>query len=135
MQTGPNQGGLNGQQTFGAGPGAGAGGPGAPGYGQPGYGQPAGGGMGGRVMGGLATGLAVGAGVMAAQAIGNNLMGNKENNPQQDKLAGEGNQVDQPVAGNNDLGGQNFGVNDAGSWDDADTSASSGDGGGGDWDT
>ena len=131
MQAGANQGGLNGPQTFGAG----AAGPGAPGYGQPGYGQPAGGGMGGRVMGGLATGLAVGAGVMAAQAIGKNLMGDKDKNPQQDKLAGESNQPDQTVAGNNDLGGQNFGVNDAGSWDDVDTSASSGDGGGGDWDT
>ena len=131
MQAGANQGGLNGPQTFGAG----AAGPGAPGYGQPGYGQPAGGGMGGRVMGGLATGLAVGAGVMAAQAIGKNLMGDNDKNPQQDKLAGEGSQPDQTVAGNNDLGGQNFGVNDAGSWDDVDTSASSGDGGGGDWDT
>ena len=35
-------------------------------------------GLGGKVMGGLATGLAVGAGVMAAQAIGKSLMGNDE---------------------------------------------------------
>ena len=144
-------GGLNGPQTFGnAGPGGngmspGYGQPGnaQQGYGQPGYGQPAAGGMGmgGRVMGGLATGLAVGAGVMAAQAIGKNLMGNnnEHSNNQSDNFGNSGNSGNagnssNALTGNSDLGGQNFGVNDTGSWDDGGSaSADSGDGGG-DWD-
>lgn len=122
--------GLNGPQTFGSGV--------APAYAQPGYGQPAYGqqpagmGMGGRVMGGLATGLAVGAGMMAAQAIGKNLMGGSDhntNNHGSNLNDGQG-QGFEPLPGNADLGGQNFGVNDSTSWDDA-----GGDIGGGDWDS
>lgn len=129
---GAMQGGLNGQQGFGMGNNMG-GGAMAPTYGQPGYGQPAGMGLGGKVMGGLATGLAVGAGVMAAQAIGKNLMGHDTPPAHQpDNLAN--NNGYEPFAGNNDLGGQNFGVNDSGSWDDGSAIASSGDGGG-DWDS
>ena len=133
-------GGLNGPQTFGMGGGAAPGAPGAPGYGQaPGqpYAQPpAAGGMGGRLAGGLATGLAVGAGMMAAQAIGKTLTGNDEHGKGHSEGAGNNNQ--QPLSNNassgtsnNDMGGQNFGVEDAGSWDDA----GAGDVGGGDWDT
>ena len=119
---GAMQGGLNGPQGFGMGNGM----PG--GAMAPGYGQPAGSGLGGKVMGGLATGLAVGAGVMAAQAIGKSLMGNDDRPARHpDNLANDGYQ---PLAGNNDMGGQNFGVNDAGSWDDASASSD----GGGDWD-
>ena len=110
--------GLNGPQTFGAGPAA------VPAYGQPGYGQPAGSGLGGQVMGGLATGLAVGAGVMAAQAIGKSLMGHDAQPPQAPAITNSY----EPLAGNGDMGGQDFGVADSGSWDDA------GGGGGGDWD-
>jgi hypothetical protein len=128
---GAMQGGLNGQQGFGMGNTMG-GGTMAPGYGQPAYGQPAGMGLGGKVMGGLATGLAVGAGVMAAQAIGKSLMGNEHPAHQPDNLAN--NNGYEPFAANNDLGGQNFGVNDSGSWDDGNALASS-DGGGGDWDS
>ena len=121
--------GLAGPQGFGMGNNMGGGM--APGYGQPGYGQqPAGMGMGGRVMGGLATGLAVGAGVMAAQAIGKSLMGNDTPAHQPDSLANNGHES---LAGNTDMGGQNFGVNDAGSWDDGDALASSDMGG--DWDS
>lgn len=127
---GAMQGGLNGQQGFGMGnttnPGMG-GGAMAPGYGQ----QPAGMGLGGKVMGGLATGLAVGAGVMAAQAIGKSLMGNDQHPHQPDNLAN--NNGYEPLASNSDLGGQNFGVNDTGSWDDGDALASND--GGGDWDS
>lgn len=133
---GAMQGGLNGQQGFGMGNNMGGGamapGYGQPAYGQPGYGQPAGSGIGGRVMGGLATGLAVGAGVMAAQAIGKSLMGNDAPAHQPDNAANNGYE---PFAGNNDLGGQNFGVNDSGSWDDGGALASSDGGGGGDWDS
>ena len=142
---GPANGGLGGPQTFG---GAGGGtappmgygqpGYGQPGYGQPGYGQAPGTGMGSRVMGGLATGVAVGAGVMAAEAIGRNLMGNNEHRHPADASGNVANNDYVPVADNNsDMGGQNFGVNDAASWDDAGGGGlASGDvGGGGDWDT
>jgi uncharacterized protein len=112
-------GGLNGPQSFGMGNSGGAGAM------APGYGQPAGSGLGGRVMGGLATGLAVGAGVMAAEAIGKSLFGH-------DRPSGR--QPDN-LASNNDLGGENFGVNDSTTWDDGDAISSSGDGGGGDWDS
>ena len=141
--TGPN--GLNGPQTFGMGAGNNA--PGSPGYGQPQgqvpgqpYGQPpAGSGMGGRLAGGLATGLAVGAGMMAAQAIGKTLTGNNENG-NRPADGGSNSNNHQPLSGdanngtgNNDMGGQNFGVEDNASWDDA---GAGGDiGGGGDWDT
>jgi uncharacterized protein len=118
--------GLSGPQTFGAASGAG------PAYGQPAYGQAAGSGLGGKVMGGLATGLAVGAGVMAAQAIGKNLMGNNENPPHSPATADNSHE---PPAGNSDLGGQNFGVSDAGSWDDAGIDVAGDVDGGGDWDS
>ncbi len=88
---------------------------------QPSYGQPAEGGLGGRIMGGVATGLAVGAGFMAAEAIGKSLMGGGHNAP---SPVGD-------IANNPDMGGQNFGVNDASSWDDG---GSIDVGGGGDWD-
>lgn len=96
------------------------------------YGQPQRSGIGGQIAGGLATGLAVGAGVMAAEAIGRNLMGGHES-------AGRhaaGGALDNgfaPIPADNDLGGQNFGVSDTGSWDD-----NAGLGGvdtGGDWDS
>jgi hypothetical protein len=123
-----NQGGLNGPQTFGMANGAGGVGM-QPGYGQGGYGQPAGSGMGGRIMGGVATGLAVGAGVMAAQAIGRNLMGD-HNTPSNASDSGGGNNY-QPIESNTNMGGQDFGINDTSSWDDG---GSSDVGGGGDWD-
>jgi hypothetical protein len=115
----PNQGGMSGPQTFGMGGGV---------MQQP-YGQPAASGLGGRIMGGVATGLAVGAGVMAAEAIGRNLMGNHNSPP----VAGNNlsNNDWQAIDNNPGMGGQNFGVNDAGSWDDG---AGSDVGGSGDWD-
>ena len=133
--------GLNGPQTFGTAAAApafgqsGQPGYGQPAYGQPGYGQPAGTGMGGKVMGGLAAGLAVGAGVMAAQAIGKSLTGDSANNAN-NANSGAGHNSDagnqfNALPGNADLGGQNFGMNDASSWDDA----GSADVGGGDWDS
>jgi hypothetical protein len=130
---GAMQGGLGGPQSFGMN----GGGTAAPTYGQqPAYGQPAGSGLGGKVMGGLATGLAVGAGVMAAQAIGKSLMGNNDHtqtdHPQRLSDSAANNDY-VPLANNSDLGGQNFGVNDTSSWDDGSAVASSD--GGGDWDT
>lgn len=127
--------GLSGPQTFGASPGgayaqsAQLGQSGQSAYGQ----QPASSGMGGRVMGGLATGLAVGAGVMAAQAIGKNLMGHDEHNSNSNAGASNDGQSRsfEPLPGNADSGGQNFGLNDSAGWDDAGT----GDAGGGGWDS
>ena len=115
-----NQGGMSGPQTFGAG---------AAGVGQPSVGQPAASGLGSHMMGGVATGLAVGAGVMAAEAIGRNLMGN--HNPSAAPLGNFGNNDGQPADRNADMGGQDFGLNDTGSWDDG-ASVDVGDGGG--WD-
>ena len=89
------------------------------GYGQPAYGQPARSGLGGRIAGGLATGLAVGAGVMAAEAIGRNLTGGhgRDNNLTMDSFANE--QDADALRRNAGMGGSEFGVNDARSWDDA----------------
>jgi hypothetical protein len=115
----PNQAGMNGSQSFGMGNGAAMQAP---------YGQTPGSGLGGRIMGGVATGLAVGAGVMAAQAIGRNLMGNPT---QPVSLANhlEVNDFQAPDT-NPDMGGTDFGVNDTNSWD-----SGSGDvGGASDWD-
>jgi hypothetical protein len=144
MSPGQQGGGLNGPQNFGMGANPNGGMPQQaygqqPGYGQQGYGQPAaqpGMGLGGKVVGGLAAGLAVGAGVMAAQAIGKSLMGGDEH-PKNDNAHpvadNSGGNNYQPFTGNNDLGGQNFGVADSGSWDDSSSVADSG--GGGDWDS
>jgi hypothetical protein len=118
--------GLSGPQTFGA-----SGAPAAaPVYSQP----PASSGLGRNIAGGLATGLAVGAGMMAAQAIGKSLMGNNEaNHDSASRLANNNDNSNsnsyEPLA-DNSMGGQNFGVNDASSWDDG----GSADVGGGDWD-
>ena len=133
-----NQGGMNGPQSFGmaGGNNAGLGGMMPPSYGQqpgyvqPGYAQPAAGsGLGGRIMGGVATGLAVGAGVIAAEAIGRNLMGNHNQSPP--PVNNLNNNDSQPIATNTDMGGQDFGLNDTSTWDDG---ARSDAGGGGDWD-
>jgi hypothetical protein len=118
--------GLSGPQSFGNGGMQPAGMQG--GYGQqPVYGQPTGSGLGGKIMGGVATGLAVGAGVMAAEAIGRNLMGNHDSGARASDNTGSNYE---PINSNPDMGGQNFGVSDT-SWDDA---GSSDVGGGGDWD-
>jgi hypothetical protein len=100
----------------------------------PGYGAPAAGGSG--LMGGLATGLAVGAGVVAAEEIGRRLLGGGER--------GYAGTPHQPVADsfeplperNRDMGGANFGIDDASSWDSGGSLlGSSDDGGGGGWDS
>lgn len=116
------QGGLGGPQSFGMGGGANAG------YPPAGYGQPTGSGMGGRILGGVATGLAVGAGVMAAEALGRNLMGG-HHSADSGALGGNthGNDYQSLSNSNPDMGGADFGINDSGGWD-------SGGGGGGDWD-
>jgi uncharacterized protein len=98
----------------------------APGYGQPGYGQ-ATPGMGSNLMGGLATGLAVGAGVVAAEQIGHRLFGSEH---AQGVPATGGNQGFPPDE-NQQMGGDNFGITDDGGWNDG----GSADLGGGGWDS
>ncbi len=121
-QPGMAAGGLTGPQGFGTSNAV------APGAMQPAYGQPAGSGLGGKIMGGVATGLALGAGMMAAQAIGRTLTGNHDQGAKPaDTPAGND---FQSANSNPDMGGENFGVNDTASWDDA----GGGDAGGGDWD-
>jgi hypothetical protein len=93
---------------------------GAP-YGGAPMGGPVGGGMGSGIMGGLATGAALGAGMVAGEALMHNLTdgGSHQNNG----MIGEANAADSWDTPN-DMGGNDFGVTDGGSWDD---------GGGGDW--
>jgi hypothetical protein len=124
---GMQQGGLSGPQTFGMGGGGSGGMPvGYPPAG--GYPQPTGSGLGGRIMGGVATGLAVGAGVMAAEAIGRNLMGH-HNNADASQLDNDTYRPNGNSNSNPDMGGADFGINDGGSWD-----SGGGSDGGGDWD-
>jgi hypothetical protein len=114
---------------------ANAGNPGNGAFG-PGMGAP-GSGIGSGIMGGLATGAAVGAGMVAGQALmhhftdgdrpqhegGNNLTSGNDPLSTPDPLFNN----DAPPAGY-DMGGDDFGVADPGSWDNGD----SGGGGGGD---
>ena len=116
-------------------PGGGYGQPGyGPGYG-PGYAQP---GMGSGLGRGLATGLAVGAGAVAAQEIGRRMF-HPDGSQVLPDAAGTGGSAwnDAGAMDNVDMGGQDFGINDTGSWDSGGGSAGldAGDvGGGGDWD-
>jgi hypothetical protein len=84
-------------------------------------------------MGGVATGLAVGAGVMAAEAIGRRLMEHDEPTSRGHEVSGAGAGVAgagsdfTPFNTNSDMGGSNFGVTDGG-WDDGGSETGS------DWD-
>jgi len=104
-------------------------------YGQPGAAPSS---MGSTLGRGLATGLAIGAGAVAAEEIGRRMFDHRGNPIAPDAAPGghaaannfglsDPSSIDNP-----DMGGQDFGVNDAGSWDDAGGGA---DIGGGDWDT
>jgi uncharacterized protein len=109
-----------------AGPGPGMGG--APGGYGPGYGQPpmGGGGIGSGIAGGLASGLAVGAGVVAGEELAHHFLdgGRHEGGVIPPAEASE------PGSSNSDMGGNDFGANDPGSWDDG---GGGGGGGGDDW--
>jgi len=109
-----------------------------PGYGQPGYGpgygqgyaQP---GMGSGIGRGLATGLAVGAGAIAAQEIGRRMLHPDGSQVQPDASTGAA-WNDAGAMDNVDMGGQDFGINDAGSWDSGGGGGLDAGAGGGDWD-
>jgi hypothetical protein len=115
--------------------------PAAP-YGQTGYGPvyPPGGmapqqpSMGSSIVRGLGTGLAVGAGVVAAEEIGRHMFGHEANAAQLPRDHGNTPSLDQIDEGmrhnlNTDMGGDDFGIAGNGGWDDG------GGGGGGDWDS
>ena len=88
---------------------------------------PAGGGMGSGLLGSLATGAAIGGGIVAGEALANRLIGGHASG-----AASPLGNVDQvpSVPQNDDLGGNDFGVADSGSWDDG---FSGGAGGGDSW--
>lgn len=95
------------------------------GYG-PGYGQPPqGNGMGSRIMGGLATGAALGAGLVAGEAIARQFTGGHENGGNAANDQGRNDIVYDDPGQSNDMGGNDFGV--SGGWDDS----GGGDAGGG----
>lgn len=97
-------------------------------------GQPATGGMGSGLMGSLATGAALGAGVVAGEALMHHFIdGDKNNNvtpepPRHDTSPWIA--PDNSSSDHYDMGGTDFGIADASSWDD-DSGMS--DGGGDDW--
>ena len=80
--------------------------------------------MGSGLMGSLATGAALGAGMVAGEALASHLMGGSQHtNP---NINNDFNQVGGPAPD-----APNFGVNDASSWDDASSSSWDDSGGGG----
>ncbi|MFZ9643145.1 MAG: tetratricopeptide repeat protein [Candidatus Methylopumilus sp.] len=79
-----------------------------------------GGGMGSGILGGLATGAALGAGMVA----GEELMHHFTDGDKTSGVVGNANAGDS-WTDSNDMGGNDFGMTDSGSWDDG--------GGGGDW--
>lgn len=96
--------------------------PGGPGY----PGAPGGAGSG--LMGSLATGAALGAGMYAGQALASHLMGGRDSNP-----GNFGNNPNMNQVGGPALDDPNFGVRDAGSWDDGGSAGGWDDNGGGDF--
>ena len=90
-------------------------------------------GMGGQVVGGLATGLAIGAGALAAQQIGRHMLGGDHS--QQGLTAGGDAHAGGSAAGSElarDAGLGSIGNDDTASWDDGGGSFGGDDGGGGD---
>ena len=100
---------------------------GGPGYGGPGMGAPMGGGLGSNIAGGLAGGLAAGAGIVAGEEIAHHFLDGGAH-PQGGVIPPAAAEEEPP---NEDMGGNDFGVNDPGSWDDSGGGDSGG--GGGDW--
>lgn len=117
-------------------------GPNGPGYGPgygPGVGPMSGGGLGSGIMGGLATGAALGAGMVAGEALAHRMMGDGQSSGVVPDAHAENLVERNDWDPNANMGGNDFGVNDAASWDDNSASSSSwdsgggGDFGGGDW--
>lgn len=77
-------------------------------------------GLGSQVLGGLATGAAVGAGVIAGEALMHHFMdGKKATSSSNQAFSGFDNSISElPSTPLNDMGGSEFGISDNGSWDD-----------------
>ena len=86
------------------------------------------GGMGSGIMGSLATGAAVGAGIVAGEALMHHFTDGHRSDPAM-PLASDSNWNSVEPPASYDMGGSDFGVSDTSSWDDS----SSGGGGGDDW--
>jgi hypothetical protein len=82
--------------------------------------QPATGGMGSGIMGGLATGATLGAGVVAGEALLHRIIDGNKNNviPEPPLNAVSPWNTSSNMTENNDMGGTDFGIADASSWDD-----------------
>lgn len=93
-------------------------------------GQPATGGMGSGIMGNLATGAALGAGVVAGEALMHHFIDGDKNNVIPEPPLHDSSPWSTPnsVSENDDMGGTDFGIADASSWDDGGDSD-----GGDDW--
>lgn len=81
-----------------------------------------GGGMGGGILGGLATGAAVGAGMVAGEALMHRVLGDHESSRIIDSGLGNSSPLGEELSPSaqawpNDLGGNDFGLNDTSSWD------------------
>jgi hypothetical protein len=99
--------------------------PGQPGYGAPGMGggpyYPGGGGSG--LMGSLGTGLAIGAGVAAGEELVHHVL--DSDHPAGGIISSANAAEGASAPPNNDMGGQDFGINDGNSWSDSSDSGDS----------
>lgn len=93
-------------------------------------GQAATGGMGSGIIGNLATGAAMGAGVVAGEALMHHFIDGDKNSilPDHDNSSWNPANTVSNISSNDDMGGTDFGVADASSWDDEGSSD-----GGDDW--
>jgi hypothetical protein len=92
---------------------------GASGFGST-MGQPATGGMGSGIMGSLATGAAMGAGVVAGEALAHHFIDRDKNNAISESPVPDTSpwNTTSNMSDNDDMGGSDFGIEDTASWDD-----------------
>lgn len=83
------------------------------------------------ILGSLGTGLAIGAGVAAGEELVHHML-DGNGHPVAGGIIPGAEAGESPLAANPDMGGNNFGVSDPGSWDDG-GGLTGGDVGGGDW--
>ncbi|MDE1915709.1 MAG: tetratricopeptide repeat protein [Sphingomonadales bacterium] len=94
-----------------------------PGYGGPGYGAPPQQGMGGGIMSSLAGGAAAGAGFAAGEAVIDRMFGDHDREKIVERDVPVQSQSDDRRDYNQDMGGDDFGISDSGSWDDGGSSS------------
>ena len=99
-----------------------------PGAGGPMMGGQAAGGMGSGILGGLATGAAMGAGLVAGEALMHHFTDGERGSRSNEQFSNRDDYIPAPAVPN-DMGGTDFGIVDNSSWDDG------GGSGGGDWDS